>query len=95
MTDSTSRSVAPDARTVRIEPTARSTPEASAPTFSCCSVDAVRMRPLRVTTPSTEMPITSTMMPSSTGSMIAIAIRAPANSSALPMESARPWVSAA
>lgn len=53
------------------------------------------MRPLNAVTPATEMPITSTMMPSRSGSMIAIAMSAPANSSALPTESARPWVSAA
>ena len=60
-TCATSRSVAPEARTVRIEPTARSTPEASSPTLTCCSVDAVRMRPLSSTTTVTETPITMTM----------------------------------
>ena len=95
VTASVSRSVAPAARTVRIDPTARSTPDARTPTFSCCSVEAVRIRPLRATTPTIDTPITITMMPSSSGSMIAIATSAPTNTSALPTVSASPCVSAA
>jgi hypothetical protein len=34
---------------VRIDPTARSTPEASSPTFSCCTAVARRIRPLSAT----------------------------------------------
>ena len=80
---------------VRIEPTARSTPEASSPTFSCWAVDAVRIRPLSSTTTATEMPITMTMSSSRIGSITSIAIRAPAKSTALPTASASPWVSTA
>jgi hypothetical protein len=94
-TDDTSRSVAPAARTVRIDPTARSTPEASSPTLVCCSVEAVRMRPLRSTTTTTETPITTTISSRRIGSMIAIATSAPTKMSELPTASARPCVSTA
>ena len=94
-TEATSRSVAPAARTVRTEPTARSTPEASSPTLTCCSVDAVRMRPLSSVTTTTETPITMMISVSRIGSMIAIATSAPTKISPLPTASARPCVSTA
>jgi hypothetical protein len=80
---------------VRIDPTARSTPEASSPTLTCCSVDAVRIRPLRSTTTSTDTPMTTMMRASRIGSMIAIATSAPTKMRAFPTASARPWVSTA
>ena len=50
------------------------------------------MRPLSSTTTTIETPITITMRASRTGSMMAIAMRAPTKMSALPTESARPCV---
>jgi hypothetical protein len=92
---SRSRSDAPEARIVRIDPTARSTPEASSPTFSCCTAVARRIRPLSATTTATDAPTTTRMSTSSTGSMMNIATIAPTKMSALPIESASPWVSTA
>ena len=80
---------------MRIEPIARSTPEASSPTFSCCTVVARRMRPLSAPTTAIEAPTTTRMSSSSTGSISSIAITAPTKISALPTESASPWVSTA
>ena len=80
---------------MRIEPIARSTPEASSPTFSCCTVVAGRMRPLSAPTTATEAPTTTRMSISSTGSMSSIATTAPTKIRAFPMESARPCVSTA
>ena len=77
---------------MRIEPTARSTLEASSPTFSCCSCVALRIRPLSSDTPTTETPSTTTIDASSTGSMNAIATIAPTNSRPLPTASASPCV---
>jgi hypothetical protein len=78
-----------------MDPTARSTAEASSPTFTCCAVEAVRMRPLSTTTTTSETPTTTTMISSSSGSITSIAIRAPRKSRALPTASASPCVSTA
>ena len=80
---------------VRTDPTARSTPDDSSPTFSCWIADAARMRVLRSTTMPSDAPTTTTMSTSSRGSMNAIAMTAPSRISALPTASAKPCVSTA
>ncbi len=91
-TASVSRVVAFEARTVRMALIERSTEAARSPTFSCCSRLAVRTRPESSTTATTETAITSTVRPSSTGSMISIAMSAPMNSTAPPIASTSPCV---
>ncbi len=95
VTAAISRSVAPAARIVRIDPTARSTPDDSSPTFCCWSAEAARIRVLSRTTTAREAPTTTTMSASSRGSMKAIAMTAPTRMRALPTASANPWVSTA
>ena len=87
-----SRSVALDARTVRIAPSARSTAADRSPTFSCCLRLAILMRPESSTTVTTEMAMTSTVRPSSSGSMMSMAMSAPTNTSEPPTASTSPWV---
>ena len=90
-----SRSVAFAARTVRMAAIARCTPAATSPTFSCCSRLATRMRPESAPTTAIATAITSTVVPSSTGSMIAMPMIAPTNTTAPPSASTSPWVSTA
>ena len=94
-TPAISRSVAPDARTVRTAVMARSTEAARSPTFSWALRLARRMRLDSVTTTTTETAITSAVSESSTGSMIAIATTAPTKVSAPPTASTSPCVSTA
>ena len=87
-----SRSVAFAARTVRIAPITRSTAAARSPTFSCCSRLAVRTRLDSSTTATIDAAMTSTVSPSSSGSMMSIAISAPTKTTAPPSASTSPCV---
>ncbi len=91
----TSRSVALAARTVRMALMARSTLAARSPTFTWAAVLAVRIRRDNRVTVTTDTAITSTVRPSSTGSMMSIATSAPMKVSDPPIASTRPWVSTA
>ena len=94
-TETISRSVAPEARTVRTAVMARSTEAARSPTFSCALRLATRMRPDSSTTTTTDTAMTSAVRPSSTGSMMAMATTAPVKVSAPPTASTSPCVSTA
>ena len=90
-----SRSAAPAARMVRIEPIARSTAAARSPTFSCARATAGLIRIDSSTTTTSE----TAMMPKVTrnrkGSMTSMPMSAPTNSSAPPTASTSPCVSTA
>ena len=85
-----SRSVAPAARIVRTALIARSTEDATSPTFSCAWCDASRTRRDRSVTVVIAIAMTITVSPSSTASRTSIAMSAPMNVTAPPTASTRP-----